>query len=217
MRMDKGKTFTHIEADDGSAPTFSESFLYEKVGKGDARFILGVADEYEHVIEALGTPAVRAILDVKPKLVRRLKVGDEVRESLADARDERAIARDEQFPAEITIDSECAHAIWTRLHGEYRRLFEPEKSMDADALRLYNLLTDKLGEWEKEQRQAERDRADEKLERKARQREVTRARTAAWVKVEEAQRDGEGLSQELLTELIDAENARFTVPTKEKV
>src|SRR3954469_20146529 len=111
MRMDKGKPFTHIEADfipeDEDAPdetprkipTFSEAFLYPTVGKGDARFILGVADEYEHIIEALGPAAVKAILAVKPSLVNRLGTGDKIVEWLKDARDESDLWRDEQHPS----------------------------------------------------------------------------------------------------------------------
>lgn len=62
MRMDKGNRFIDGLADwapedwerNDAPPVFSEAFLYEAVGKGDARFVLGVADEYRHIIEALG-------------------------------------------------------------------------------------------------------------------------------------------------------------------
>lgn len=44
---------------------FSEEFLYPSVGTGDARFILGVAEEYSRVIEVLGTKLVKEILEGK--------------------------------------------------------------------------------------------------------------------------------------------------------
>lgn len=50
-----------LDADGNPPPTFSEAFLYPTVGKGDARFVLGVADEYEHLIKLLG--------DVTPRLL----------------------------------------------------------------------------------------------------------------------------------------------------
>ncbi len=43
-------------------PTFSEGYLYPRVGKEDARFILAVADEYERLIKALGPQQIRRLL-----------------------------------------------------------------------------------------------------------------------------------------------------------
>src|SRR5687768_8954576 len=167
MRMDKGKPFMHVEADTGDAPTFSEAFLYEAVGKGDARFMLGVAEEYEHVIEALGPEALRAILGVRPRLVQRLGTGKLVTEHLADARDEQDLRRDAEFPPQVILDDHAAEGVWQVLHEDYRMHFNPEEDMPRDALRAYHLLTDALGEHEQRQRQEERDRLPEKLKRQA--------------------------------------------------
>lgn len=178
MRMDKGQPFMDVEADypiDGKdVPTFSEAFLYEGVGKGDARFILGVADEYEHVIDALGPTAVKAILDVKPQLVQRLGVGETVVKELEDARSDDDLRREEQNPSQVILDEKAAHDTWRVLHDEYTRLFNPEESMGADKLRAYNTLTEALGSWEREQRQKEIDRLPEKLERQEERREEIR-------------------------------------------
>lgn len=171
MRFDKGKPFTHIEADfpvEGrNVPVFSEAFLYETVGKGDARFILGVADEYEHLIEALGPKALRAILDVRPRLAQRLGVGEHVVEFLEDARSEESLRQEKELPSQIILDDQAAESVWRFLHDEYSRTFDPENDMDKDRLRMYNTLTDALGSHEQRQRQKERDRLPEKLERKA--------------------------------------------------
>ena len=84
--MSKGKPFMHVEAEwlpdttvygedgelkkvpaePGPCPVFSEHFLYETVGKDDARFILGVAEEYEHLIALLGTDRVCELLAMTP-------------------------------------------------------------------------------------------------------------------------------------------------------
>jgi len=164
--MNKGQPFRHVEADTGEAPTFSEAFLYPAVGKGDARFILGIADEYEHVIAALGPAAVIAILEVKPRLAQRLGVGRNVINSIADARSDESLRRAEESPPQVTLDADAAHAVWQGLHANYRRYYDPENSMDRDALRAYHALTDGLGSWEREQRQKERDRRAEFLARR---------------------------------------------------
>lgn len=185
MRMDKGKPFMDVPADftpegeEGELPTFSEAFLYPTVGKGDARFILGVAEEYEHIIKALGSKAVIAILQVRPKLVRRLGVGKDVVDTLEDARSDQDLQREKQSPAEVVLDESAAHATWTVLHNEYRRIFNPEEDMGRDQLRAYNALTDGLGHWEQEQRQKERDRLPEKLERQKERRAEIEAKRAA--------------------------------------
>ncbi len=63
MRMfSKGKPFMNVLAEGSKYPVFSETFLYPKVGKTDARFILGVANEYSRLIEKLGTEKVKEIL-----------------------------------------------------------------------------------------------------------------------------------------------------------
>jgi hypothetical protein len=60
----KGEPFYEIPSNDvNQAPTFSESFLYPRVGKEDARFILAVAQEYGYLIDFLGTPAIVALLE----------------------------------------------------------------------------------------------------------------------------------------------------------
>lgn len=171
MRMNKGQPFLDVEADsapsdytgDGCPPTFSETFLYDAVGKGDARFILGVAEEYDHVISALGPAAVTAILDVSPRLVQRLGTGVKVTEWLADARSVGSAEFNHWFPPQVILDKDAAEVIWTTLHAEYRRYFDPESAMNKDALRAYNVLTDALGSHEQEQRRKEQERRPEKL------------------------------------------------------
>jgi hypothetical protein len=54
-------------------PVFSEAFLYETIGKGDARFVLGVAEEYSHLIELLGEHVVRRLLDLKVAKGQRMR------------------------------------------------------------------------------------------------------------------------------------------------
>lgn len=186
MRMNKGKPFMHVkeeapmpdldesQRDNERArregrkiPVFSEVFLYPRIGKGDARFVLGVAEEYEHVIEALGPSAVRAILDVTPRLVQRLGTGAKVAEWLADARSERDADFEKRFPPQVILDDSAAEGIWRILHESYSTFFAPENDMDKDAVRAYHLLTDALGEHEKSERKKEQDRLPEKLAKKA--------------------------------------------------
>lgn len=75
MRMlTKGEDFIDVkaeraEADGQQLPVFCESFLYPRIGKADARFVLGVAQEYAYLISYLGTPAIKALLDVARKMV----------------------------------------------------------------------------------------------------------------------------------------------------
>lgn len=216
MRMDKGKPFTHVEADSMDAPTFSERFLYETVGKDEARFILGVADEYEHVINALGPSAVRAILDVKPQLVQRLGTGEKIVEWLEDARDWESLNRSEQFPEQVILDDNAAEAIWRILHDEYRNYYEPEKSMDSNHLRTYLMLTERLGHWEKEQKEeADKEkpgmiaRRDAELAIKKRRRKAEREFKDAALNVE----PGSERFEEALSEYREAMNAKPTYPT----
>ncbi len=169
--MAKGEPFFHLgsethDEDGRELPTFSESFLYPRVGKEEARFILGVAEEYEHVIQALGARALRRILELKPRLVRRLQLSEAVIECLADATSDELEYREGQFP-DVTLDHNDARQVWKILHFEYRRLYNPEESMDKDQLRLYHKLTDDLGSWEQGERQKEIDRLPEKLEKQA--------------------------------------------------
>lgn len=66
MRMfAKGESFMRVEADGESVPLFSESYLYDVLGKGDARFVLGVAEEYEHLIKLLGPVITRQLLTAR--------------------------------------------------------------------------------------------------------------------------------------------------------
>lgn len=172
--MAKGKPFKDVPAESGEAPTFSEEFLcenwdpedgwYKGLGKDDWRFVLGVGEEYDHIIRALGPAATKAILEVKPRLVQRLGVGKEILASLEDARDEQELHREELYPSEITVDSDAAEAIWQELHREYQRYFDPDKDMDRDKLRMYNTLTDALGEHEKRQREEEQKKRPMRLQ-----------------------------------------------------
>ena len=58
----KGEEFMDVGAEKGGAPTFSESFLYSVMSKDDARFILGVAKKYTHLIHLLGTETIKNLL-----------------------------------------------------------------------------------------------------------------------------------------------------------
>jgi hypothetical protein len=169
--MSKGMPFRDVEADVGSIPTFSEAFLYKRVGKGDARFMLGVAEEYDHVIAALGPDAVRTILAVRPRLAQRLGIGQKVIEWLGDA-----TADESRLPAQVILDAEAAEALWAMLHREYCRHYDPERSLPKDMLRAYNMLTDGLGEHEQRRRQKERDRLPEKLQQQEQRRAQVEAR-----------------------------------------
>lgn len=192
--MAKGEPFLHVKAEAEDVPVFSERFLYERIGKDDARFVLGVAEEYAHVIEALGVSAVRAILGVRPALVNRLGTGAKVVAWLEDARSERDLRFEADFPPQVILDRDAARGAWELLHEEYKTFFEPEVVMDRNRLRTYHLLTDRLGETEQAARQKEIDRLPEKLERK-RQRMValdaTRAAVAAAAAAEPGTADFE--------------------------
>lgn len=174
MRMNKGQPFMDVEADSEEAPVFSEAFLYDTVGKGDARFILGVAEEYEHIIEALGPTAVRALLDIKPRLVQRLGVPELLTKELADANSEDFLRREQELPSQVVLDEKAAYSIWYTLHQEYQRFFNPEEAMNKDSLRAYHTLTDGLGQYEQELRQKEIDRLPEKLAKQEERREELR-------------------------------------------
>lgn len=198
MRSNKGYPFMHIEQEVGpssaatirkipaEAPVFSEATLYPTLGKGDARFVLGVAEEYDHIIEAIGPKACRAILRVRPRLVKRLKVGDEIVESLEDCGDEQELRRDEEFPPEVTLDGDVARELWYDLHREYQNLYDPEKSMDSDKLRAYNALTAVLGHRAEHEREKERKRLPQKLEKQKTQRMVNKQRQETRQEVRDA-------------------------------
>jgi hypothetical protein len=80
MRMRKGDPFMHVKASgdipddtmisemkadmrrDGLYPVFSEGHLYPRLGKEDARFVLGVVEEYDKLIEVLGVEAIKKLL-----------------------------------------------------------------------------------------------------------------------------------------------------------
>lgn len=63
MRLfEKGEKFMDVPAEGESMPVFSEEFLYPRMTKDDARFILGVAEEYEKLINILGEDKVKTIL-----------------------------------------------------------------------------------------------------------------------------------------------------------
>lgn len=72
MRMfKKGEPFMDVRCevpvDDGDfgqwhPPVFSEAHLYNCMHKDDARFVLGVAEEYDHIIKVLGSDKVRQLL-----------------------------------------------------------------------------------------------------------------------------------------------------------
>ena len=63
MGIGSEEYFTDADNKDSELPVFSEGFLYEKVGKDNARFILGVVEEYDAIIRFLGEEAVKAILE----------------------------------------------------------------------------------------------------------------------------------------------------------
>lgn len=204
MRMAKGRSFMQIEADyapDGwedrssPPPVFSEAFLYPAIGKGDARFVLGVAEEYAHIQEALGPAATRAILQVKPRLCERLGLGKTVKDFLEDARDEQDVWREKQYPLEVTIEEEAAHGVWLILHHEYERFFDPEKSMPAEQLALYRELTERLGPHEQEMMEKADAKRPEMIERnekaRARQKQEKDARLGRARALRDALRETE--------------------------
>lgn len=43
-------------------PVFTEAYLYPRLGKEDARFVLAVADEYTRLIDKLGTDEIHRLL-----------------------------------------------------------------------------------------------------------------------------------------------------------
>jgi len=71
--MAKGARFMDVPAESSpedwegpdTPPVFSEAFLYDAVGKDDARFILGVAEEYDHLIKLLGTDLTKRLLEAR--------------------------------------------------------------------------------------------------------------------------------------------------------
>ena len=73
MRAQKGQPFMHVEADSADIPVFSEAFFYglafQEAGiymtKLDARFIMGVAEEYAHIIDLLGPEKTRELLELE--------------------------------------------------------------------------------------------------------------------------------------------------------
>jgi len=70
--FDAGKPFMEVRAEGSEHPVFSEAFLYECMDKEDARFVLAVAEEYDEVIQKLGTPKVRRLLGRCPDCGVRL-------------------------------------------------------------------------------------------------------------------------------------------------
>lgn len=59
----RGEPFTGVSAEGYDVPVFSEAFLYDCMFKGDARFILAVADEYATLIDKLGEEKVKELLE----------------------------------------------------------------------------------------------------------------------------------------------------------
>ena len=59
----KGEYFMDVPVETSDVPVFSESFLYSAVGKDEARFILGVAEEYDALIRLLGEKAIKELLE----------------------------------------------------------------------------------------------------------------------------------------------------------
>ena len=55
----------NITAQGSDLPVFSETFLYERIGKSDARFVLAVVEEYEALIRILGTKKIVELLEKK--------------------------------------------------------------------------------------------------------------------------------------------------------
>lgn len=204
MRMVKGTLFLGTEAEfapEGNGartpPTFSEAFLYPTVGKGDARFILGVADEYDHLIRALGPKAVKAILDVKPRLAQRLNLGQSVVEWLEDARSDESLRREEISPSEATLDADAAHAVWKMLHDEYRRFFNPQESMPREQLQAYEALTDALGRWAQQEKEAADERRPALVEHGKKANAIRATRREAATALQVALRNDEGVDDAL--------------------
>jgi hypothetical protein len=195
VRMHKGYPFMDVEYEGpgksvpDNAPTFSEAALYPRLGKGDARFVLGVAEEYEHIIEALGPKAVKAVLGVKPRLVQRLGVGEEVTKSLEDARDETEMWRDERYPPQIILDGDAARSIWNSLFDEYRGYYDPEKSMERDQLRALKWLTKALGDDYVESLKEEKEKLPEKLKQQKERKKVVEKKTELRNKLRNAKND----------------------------
>lgn len=57
--MSNGQPFIDSLSFSEDVPLFSEEFLYERIGKDDARTVLSVVEDYDHLIRALGPAAVR--------------------------------------------------------------------------------------------------------------------------------------------------------------
>lgn len=164
MRMfEKGKPFMDVPTEhDEDIKVFSYTHL-----KGtEASYILSVGEEYEHVIDALGSEAVKAILDVKPRLAVRLGTGPMITKFLEDARSDEDLHRAQRVPSEVLVDWEGLREVWQLLFDEYQRYYEPEKSMSKEQLRLLKRLTKFLGKDAKEELKAEKKRLPEKLKRK---------------------------------------------------
>lgn len=59
----KGRPFHTVRDYSNKAPVFSEEFLYERLGKEDARFVLDIAEEYERLIEIMGRNVIKVLLE----------------------------------------------------------------------------------------------------------------------------------------------------------
>lgn len=67
----RGQPFYKVISNDvKQTATFSESFLYPRVGKEDARFVLAVAQEYGYLIDFLGPEAIKALLEQAEKKIK---------------------------------------------------------------------------------------------------------------------------------------------------
>lgn len=148
MRMNKGQPFMDVEQEvspdpgrfdeiESGWPVFSEGVLYPLLGKGDARFVLGVANEYDHIIKALGPQAVKDILDVKPRLCQRLGLPDVVKECLEDAHDEYDGSR--RYPEEVAIPKNIAYDVAEAIG---RAIRYDRKDVSEDMIRLYELVAE---------------------------------------------------------------------------
>lgn len=112
---DLDKAMKELEAAETEAgytfPTFSEAVLYPLLGKGDARFVLGVAEEYEHILKAIGPQAARDLLKTKPRLAQRLGVPEAITKCLEDATE----GDQDRGPAEYRINVDQAYDLHTAL------------------------------------------------------------------------------------------------------
>lgn len=65
--LKKGQPFLAVKAEGSEHPVFSEMFPYDRIGKEDARFVLAVAEEYDHLICVLSAAEAERLLSLPRK------------------------------------------------------------------------------------------------------------------------------------------------------